>query len=612
MAPRPRGFVIAVCALLAFASVTASAATPSKCSSAKLRATSKKASTRAKCYAKAVAKGQMVDGDCLSKASSKFSAGFTRAESKGDCRAPNGDAPAIESKVDSFVDNVRNIVNSSGQGPNRCDSKKIRAAGKKASNEAKCHAKAVAHGASVDSTCLGKAETKFSSSISKAETAAGCTHTGQTNQLESAVNAFIDDAVSELTSCGNGTIDPGEDCDDGNIGGATCGGSAGGAFVSCKPDCTLDCSRCPGGACQVTCEPIVPNQPIPNTYQLLGVAGPKLCQTNSAANAFKPCNSDSDCGGASGSCLQTPWITADGFAFQFPTGISTVFTVAAADPAPTCNHSACISCGNPAAACTGIPGCGSPPDAPQNGCSRNTCCDTPGFTVPTFNIPILGGLCGRVDQVACGLGVVNTSHPQTGDNEVTKTGDTSDPGPDCVYGTGDDPVVQPACTVVGEGADTKGKVVKTIGNGSPDVSGIHFRLPTPMLATVWQDSENPCPPGSTFDSGEGLISQLVLSADPTSAGATGSFSDLNGDGCKHAGTGFSSASPDGPITVGSLVARPQSYDGTVGAIQTAAGPIFSGAAPLYDIGFVGVLPSGPATVQPAETCTCVPVAGCPE
>ena len=287
MALRPGRFVIAVCALLAFASVKASAATPSKCSSAKLRATSKKASTRAKCYAKAVAKGQMVDGDCLSTASSKFNAGFTRAESKGDCRAPNGDAPAIESKVDAFVDNVRNIVNSSGQGPNRCDSKKIQTAGKKASNKAKCHAKAVAQGASVDSTCLGKAETKFSSSISKAETAAGCTHTGQTNQLESAVNAFIDDAVSELTSCGNGTIDPGEDCDDGNIGGATCGGSAGGAFVSCKPDCTLDCSRCPGGACQVTCEPIVPNQPIPNTYQLLGVAGPKLCQTNSAANAFK-------------------------------------------------------------------------------------------------------------------------------------------------------------------------------------------------------------------------------------------------------------------------------------------------------------------------------------
>ena len=59
----------------------------------------------------------------------------------------------------------------------------------------------------VDSGCLGKAEEKFSSSVSKAEGAGGCTHTGQTNQLESAVNAFIDDAVSELTSCGNGTID---------------------------------------------------------------------------------------------------------------------------------------------------------------------------------------------------------------------------------------------------------------------------------------------------------------------------------------------------------------------------------------------------------------------
>src|SRR4029077_21153394 len=128
-----------------------------------------------------------------------------------------------------------------------------------------------------------------------------------------------------------------------------------------------------------------------------------------------------------------------------------------------------------------------------------------------------------------GLGVVNTSHPQTGDNEVSKTGDTSDPGPDCIYGTADDPPPSPFCTAATQGADTKGKVVKTIGNGSSDVSGIHFRLPTRMLATVWQDSQNPCPPGSTFDNGEGLIAQLVLSADTTTAGATGSFSDMNGD-----------------------------------------------------------------------------------
>ena len=179
-----------------------------------------------------------------------------------------------------------------------------------------------------------------------------------------------------------------------------------------------------------------------------------------------------------------------------------------------------------------------------------------------------------MDQVACGAGVVNTSRPQTGDNEVIKQGDTSDPGADCTYGTGDDcpsPTCK-ACTPPGQGSDTKGKIVRAVGNGSADVSGVHFRLPTPMLATVWQDTQNPCPDGSTFDDGESLIAQLVLNAEPSSAGATGSFTDLNTDGCKHAGAGFSTASPDGPIAVGTSVARPQSYDGSVGAIQVAADP----------------------------------------
>ena len=46
-------------------------------------------------------------------------------------------------------------------------------------------------GIGVDNFCLSKAETKFSSAISKAELKGGCTHTGQTNALESAVNALV-------------------------------------------------------------------------------------------------------------------------------------------------------------------------------------------------------------------------------------------------------------------------------------------------------------------------------------------------------------------------------------------------------------------------------------
>ena len=172
---------------------------PSKCSSSKLKATGKKASSRAKCYAKAVSKGDPVDSDCLAKAHDKLTSGFTKAESKGDCLAPNGDVNAIESKVDTFVNTVRNIVNSSAPGPSGCDSKKIQAAGKKASGKLKCQSKAVSKGVDVDAECLGKAEEKFSSSVSTAETANdNCTHTGQTNALESAANAFVGDATEEL------------------------------------------------------------------------------------------------------------------------------------------------------------------------------------------------------------------------------------------------------------------------------------------------------------------------------------------------------------------------------------------------------------------------------
>ncbi len=190
---------------LAFITTQITAAGPSKCSSSKMKVTGKKASGRAKCYAKAVAKGQTVSSDCLSKASTNFGSGFAKAEAKGGCLAPNGDTNAIESKVDTFVDTVRNIVNSSAPGPSVCDSKKIAASGKKASNKSKCYAKAIAKGLAVDGNCLSKAELKFSAAVSRAESAGGCTHVGQTNSLESAVNAFINDVNAELAPAASTT-----------------------------------------------------------------------------------------------------------------------------------------------------------------------------------------------------------------------------------------------------------------------------------------------------------------------------------------------------------------------------------------------------------------------
>jgi len=381
------------------------------------------------------------------------------------------------------------------------------------------------------------------------------------------------------------------------------------------------------------CAPVVVGESIPNTYQLNGTTGEKRCTTNSAANRFGSCSSDADCGGTSGACMQLPWVTADGQIMPFPTGVQTTFTVAAADDFPRCEHAACVPCGDPNASCAGIPGCevaGNP-----NGCiprATQGCCDQPGFIVPTFFVNILGGLCSRVDQISCGIGVVNTSNPQTGDNEVTKNADTSDPGADCCYnghpdseclgGTNlnDDPAPL-ACTPSQAGNDYKGKIVSTIGNGSPDAPGIHYRLTTPELSTTWTDSQSPsgtCANGSTYDDGELLVSQLVLQAQPTTAGATGAFVDMNGDGCKRAGAGFiasTNAATDGPITVGPSPGplRPQSYDGTQGAVSGAVSEVFSGPnSPIRDIGFVAITPNMPAVVVPTRACSCTVVPGCPE
>ena len=97
------------------------------------------------------------------------------------------------------------------------------------------------------------------------------------------------------------------------------------------------------------------------------------------------------------------------------------------------------------------------------------------------------------------------------------------------------------------------------------------------------------------------------------------FVDMNGDGCRRAGSGFiapTNPDTDGPITVPGGAAgplRPQSYDGTVGAVTGAVSEVFSGPnSPIRDIGFVAITPNMPAVVVPAVACTCTPVAGCPE
>src|SRR5207247_11145871 len=107
--------------------------------------------------------------------------------------------------------------------------------------------------------------------------------------------------------------------------------------------------------------------------------------------------------------------------------------------------------------------------------------------VPAFYIPQLGYV-SRVDQTKCGDGVVNSRNPQqvsNGDLDVTKKGDSSDPGgpaTDCTY-----PGTAKPCTTTagGAGADTRGRISSAYGNGAADAAGIQSRFRIPQRSFTW-------------------------------------------------------------------------------------------------------------------------------
>jgi len=573
------------------------------CAAAKLKAAGAKTGCKLKIESAEAKKGIEEDETKLAACEGKFSAAFAKADSKPPC-VTNSDMAAIEAKVDAFVNDVANTLSTEPPAtPSSCDGGKIKAAGSNAACRLKLESGAEKKGLAPDSAKVAACGSKMAAAFAKAEAKPPCTATGGSGTIQAKVDAFVNDVKAELT------MQP--------------------TTTSMATTTTSTSTTAPA------CAPIVVGQPIPNTYRVQGTTGEKRCTTNSAANRFGTCTSDIGCGNTLGSCLNLPWVTADGQVMPFPTGTQTTFTVAASDAFPSCEHSVCIPCGNANASCPGIAGCevaGNP-----NGCiPRGTqgCCDQPGFIVPTFFVNILGGLCSRVDQMGCGGGVVHASNPQTGHNKVTKNADTSDPGADCCYNghpgseclggvnLNDDPAPLP-CTLAGAGNDYKGKISRSVG-GPQDANGIHYRLVTPELSTTWQDAQSPtgtCANGAQFDDGELLVSQIILKAEPTTSGAEGSFTSQNApaDTCKRAGAGFINiASPDtdGPIFVPGAPAgpaRPQAYNGSTGSVAAAVSEVFSGPnSPIRDIGFVAITPNMPAVVVPSQSCSCTVQADCPE
>jgi len=210
---------LAVIAGIAFQPVAAVAVDPGpKCESAKVNEVAKKAKCVANVSSKAIKKSEAVDAAKLGKCSTKFNEKFAKAESKAAGACPtNGDASTIEGLVDGCVNAV--IVNLGGvPGPGgdeaKCQSKKAKEAGKYAQCKFKASSKAIKKDLMPDFT---KCDTKLSDKWVKIEGKPPCS----TNLDLASVKADLDACHSTVTDaleglCGNGNLDPGEECDDGN------------------------------------------------------------------------------------------------------------------------------------------------------------------------------------------------------------------------------------------------------------------------------------------------------------------------------------------------------------------------------------------------------------
>jgi hypothetical protein len=283
------GLLASALLLLGTGGVHAQVPATAKCSAAKMKCATNKATGLLKCHQKAEAKGIAVDPACVMKVESKFTLPvkgcMEKAESKGAKQpcATTGDAPTIEAKIDAFVDDAVVEVDPMFPTPvkDKCSAGKKKCVGNKVKALLKCYAKNTtkpdpvkfdacvqkAHdkfdgGAKPEKGCFTKLEAKYPMA-----SATPCQTFGDTPALEAKVDAFVDDVFEELvppSSLKFATATPGGNCgtvEDGVpslIKNLTCGGlniGAGGSIVpeGAVPDGSVSqfTLSCAGSSCTI-------------------------------------------------------------------------------------------------------------------------------------------------------------------------------------------------------------------------------------------------------------------------------------------------------------------------------------------------------------------------
>ncbi len=192
-----------------------------QCESTKTKATGKYSKCRANVSSKAIKKSAAVDASKLISCSGKLTQQFLKAESKAESSCPTeGDAGSIESSVDICVDGAVTAlggVPGPGGDEAKCQAKKVKEAGKYADCRFKTSFKAIKKGLTAD---FAKCESKLTSKWAKIETKP-CSTVGDLASIQGDIDACHATLTGALggPGCGNGVVDPGEQCDDGNVAG---------------------------------------------------------------------------------------------------------------------------------------------------------------------------------------------------------------------------------------------------------------------------------------------------------------------------------------------------------------------------------------------------------
>jgi hypothetical protein len=170
-----------------------------RCAASKLKAAGKKASCLLGLDAKTAA-GITVDPlkvqKCKDKLGDPVKGTFARAEAKGGC-VIEGDAATIEGKVDNVVDDVFTALNVGT--PSICQSKKLKATGKKAECLLTLQAKA-ASGAGLDADRVQQCKDTLSAVFASLDAGGTCATSGDAATIEGKVDGFVDDVVAAIPS----------------------------------------------------------------------------------------------------------------------------------------------------------------------------------------------------------------------------------------------------------------------------------------------------------------------------------------------------------------------------------------------------------------------------